>query len=66
MGRKRYGSEIDTERARLVLQNATRASPVFRKEMALTIAALEEALAIEQAEQLERRKAESHTKKRSG
>ena len=66
VGRKRYGSEIDTERARFVLQNATKAAPVFRKEMSLTIAALEEALAIEQAEQLERRKAESHTKKRSG
>lgn len=66
VGRKRYGSEIDTDRARLVLQNAQKAAPVFRREMALTIAALEEALVIAQAEQLEHRKAESHAKKRSG
>ena len=65
-GRKRYGSEIDPDRARLVLHNAKKAAPVFRKEMALAITALEEVLAIAEAERLEARKTESHAKKRSG
>lgn len=66
MGRKLYGSEIDLDRAKLVLKNAQKAAPVFRQEMALAITALEEAQAIAEAERLESRKAESHTKKRSG
>lgn len=66
VGRKRYGSEIDPDRARLVLKNARKAAPVFRQEMAQTITVLEELLAIEEAERLESRKAEKHTKKRSG
>lgn len=66
VGRKRYGSEIDPDRARLVLKNARKAAPVFRQEMTLTITALEEAQAIAEAERLEARKSESHTKKRSG
>lgn len=66
VSRKRYGSEIDTDRARLVLQNAKQAAPVFRKEMSMTIVALEELLAMADAERLESRKAGNHTKKRSG
>lgn len=66
VGRKRYGSEIDPDRARLVLKNAQKAAPLFRQEMAQTITALGEAQAIAEAERLESRKSESHTKKRSG
>ncbi|WP_137916970.1 hypothetical protein [Hydrogenophaga sp. 2FB] len=66
MGRRLYGSEIDPDRARLVLHHAQKAAPVFRQEMALAITALEEAQAIAEAERLESRKSESHTKKRSG
>lgn len=66
VGRRRYGSEIDPERARHVLHNARQAAPLFRQEMALAITALEEVLAVAEAERLESRKAESRTKKRSG
>lgn len=66
VGRKRYGSEIDPDRAKPVLSNAKKAVPVFRKEMTLTIIALEEVLAIAEAERLDAKKAEGHTKKRSG
>jgi hypothetical protein len=66
VGRKRYGSEIDPDRARSVLDNAKKALPVFRREMTLAITALEEVLAVAQAERLDARKAEGHTKKRSG
>lgn len=66
VGRKRYGSEIDPDRAKPVLDNAKKAVPVFRQEMTLAITALEEVLAITEAERLEARKAEGHTKKRSG
>jgi hypothetical protein len=65
-GRRRYGSEIDPERARHVLHNARQAAPLFRQEMALAITALEEVLAVAEAERLESRKAESRTKRRSG
>lgn len=66
VGRRRYGSEIDLDRARPVLDNAKKAVPVFRKEMTLAITALEEVLAIAEAERLDAKKAEGHTKKRSG
>lgn len=66
VGRRRYGSEIDPDRARPVLGNARKAAPLFRREMTLAISALEEALAIAEAQRLEARKAERHAKKRSG
>jgi hypothetical protein len=66
VGRRRYGSEIDLDRAKPVLDNAKKAVPVFRKEMTLAITALEEILAIAEAERLDAKKAEGHTKKRSG
>lgn len=66
VGRKRYGSEIDPARARLVLHNAQQAAPVFRQEMGLVITALEEALAMAEAERQGSRKTGNHAKKRSG
>ncbi|MDO9438044.1 hypothetical protein [Hydrogenophaga sp.] len=66
VARKRYGSEIDPTRAKSVLHNAKKAVPLFRKEMTLAITALEELLAVEEAERLELKKAENHAKKRSG
>lgn len=66
VGRRRYGSEIDPERARLVLQNAKKAAPLFRQEMTSAITALEEVLAVAEAERLESRKTEGRAKKRSG
>lgn len=66
VGRKRYGSEIDPDRTGPVLDNARKAVPVFRREMTKAITALEELLAIAEAERLEARKAGIHTKKRSG
>ncbi|MCV0440241.1 MAG: hypothetical protein K5880_16705 [Hydrogenophaga sp.] len=66
VGRKRYGSEIDPGRTGPVLSNAKKAAPIFRREMTMAITALEEALTIAAAERLEVKKAEGHTKKRSG